>query len=391
MARPTHLSPRLMSSSADVSHTCSRTTMVKGRGARSNTSSRYEPFKREGHFDEWEIDSWNPDQEETFIKGDASEHSRIKTDVTHESPRKIINFIKSPYVPFDRSINPYRGCEHGCTYCFARPTHAYYGLSPGIDFETRLFAKPDAARLLRKEFSNPRYVPRPLAIGTNTDPYQPIEKKLRIMRSILEVLDEFQHPVSILTKSEMICRDIDFIEPMGQHRLAKAMLSITTLDPILARAMEPRASAPHRRLEAVRRLSNAGAIVGVMTAPMIPGLNDDEMESILEAAKDAGAQFAGYTIIRLPMEVSTIFREWIETTFPDKAKRVMRHIHEMNGGRDYDPQWTRATTPRSVYAKLITNRFEKAIRRLNLNRKRTPLNVNRFAIPKKPGDQMDLF
>ena len=352
---------------------------MKGRGARSNTSSRYDAFKKE------------PDEAAICEEEEAFGPRTMRTDITLERPRHIINMVDSPYVPFDRSINPYRGCEHGCTYCFARPTHAYYGLSPGLDFETRLFAKPNAAALLEKELNRPRYQPRPIAIGTNTDPYQPIEKRLRIMRAILETLDRFSHPVSILTKSSLVTRDIDLIEPMGARNLAKAMISITTLDRSLARAMEPRASAPAQRLEAVRKLADAGCIVGVMTAPMIPGLNDDEMESILEAAKDAGAQFAGFTIIRLPQEVSDIFRQWLEATYPDRAARVMRHIREMNGGRDYDPKWSRAPQPRSVFAKLIAERFDKATRRLGFGEKPRALDCSQFQRPLDSGGQLSLF
>ncbi len=372
MAQPRHLTskPQLAPSGK------------KGRGAHSNGSSRYDAFKKVALPDD-ESDHWPlPDDDHP---------QKLRTDITYEKPRTIINKVDSPYVPFDRSINPYRGCEHGCTYCFARPTHAYYGLSPGLDFETQLIAKPSAPALLERELNKPAYTPRPFAIGTNTDPYQPIEKRLRIMRGILEVLDRFGHPVSILTKSSLITRDIDLIEPMGAHGIAKAMLSITSLDASLARAMEPRASAPHRRLEAVRQLADAGAIVGVMTAPMIPGLNDDEMESILEAAKEAGAQFAGFTVIRLPLEVSTIFREWLEATYPDRAKRVMRLIRDMNGGRDYDPNWSRTAQPRSVYAKLIASRFDKAVKRLGLDQKPAPLDITRFQRPLAVDNQLALF
>jgi len=375
MANPHHLSARP-----------AKTPLTpKGRGAQSNQSSRYDQEKRV-FGDDFVDDKGALDNGDEFPSDNC-----LKTSITLETPRRIINWIDSPYVPFDRSINPYRGCEHGCTYCFARPSHAYYGLSPGLDFETKLFAKPNAAALLRKELSHKNYHVRPIAIGTNTDPYQPIEKRLRLMRQILITLAEFHHPVSILTKSSLITRDIDIIEPMGRHRLAKAMISITSLDPALARVMEPRASAPHKRFDAVRKLADAGAHIGVMTAPLIPGLNDDELETLLEKAKEAGAQFAGYTIVRLPQEVTDIFREWLEATFPHRAKRVMRHIQEMNDGKNYDPQWARSPKPRSVYAKLISDRFHKTINKLGLNENIPRLDCSLFKLPQTPHNQLSLF
>ena len=348
----------------------------RGRGARSNISGRYEKESREPIDDGWEGEE---------------DKSPLRTDVTIEVPRKIINYINSPYVGFDRSINPYRGCEHGCTYCFARPSHAYYGLSPGRDFEQKLFAKPNAAERLEKELISKTYKPRLIAIGTNTDPYQPIERQFKLMRGILKVLSDFKHPVSLLTKSAMITRDIDILDPMASAGIVKAMLSITTLDPKLSRAMEPRASAPKRRFEAVRQLSAAGIPVGVMTAPMIPGLNDSELENILEASKEAGAQFVGYTVIRLPMEVSGLFQEWLESAYPDRAARVMRHMRELNGGVIYDANWSRAKKPRSVYAKLLADRFAKAARRLSLSTEMPALNIDAFQPPPKEGGQLSLF
>ncbi len=348
----------------------------KGRGARSNTKGRYEPLGREAVDDGWDSDDDAPS---------------IATSVTAETPRTIINYLSSPFVGFDRSINPYRGCEHGCIYCFARPTHAYYGLSAGLDFETKLFAKPNAALLLERELSARNYKPRHIAIGTNTDPYQPIEKKFKLMRSILPVLAKFNHPVSILTKSAMIARDLDLLAPMAEAKVVRTMLSITTLDAKLARAMEPRASTPARRFAAVRALSQAGIPVGVMTAPMIPGLTDHELEDLLAAAKEAGAQWAGYTIIRLPLEVAGLFREWLESAFPDRAARVMRHIRDMNGGQDYDAQWSRATAPRTVFAKLIDERFRKAIERLGLNGEKPPLDPSLYRKPQDAAPQMELF
>ena len=321
----------------------------------------------------------------------ADDPAPLKTEVTLEAPRTIINYVNSPFVGFDRSINPYRGCEHGCIYCFARPTHAYYGLSAGLDFETRLFVKPNAAHLLDRELAAKSYRPRHIAIGTNTDPYQPIERKHALMRGILAVLAKYNHPVSVLTKSALIERDIDLLAPMAAAKVVKTMLSVTTLDPKLARAMEPRASTPARRLSAIRALRDAGVPVGVMTAPLIPGLNDHELEDLLEAAKEAGAQWAGYTIIRLPLEVSTLFREWLETAFPDRAARVMRHIRDMNGGRDYDPDWSRAKTPRSVIAKLVEERFGKAAKRIGISTDAPKLDPTLFRRPADATAQLSLF
>lgn len=348
----------------------------KGRGAKSNASGRYEKLSREAA-------PADPDAE--------NEPPPLRTEVTVETPRRIINYVDSPFVGFDRSINPIRGCEHGCIYCFARPTHAYYGLSAGLDFESKLFAKPNAAALLKRELSAKKYHVNHIAIGTNTDPYQPVEKRFQIMRGILAVLHEYRHPVSILTKSALIARDIDILAAMAERNLVSTMLSLTTLDARLARAMEPRAATPKRRLEAVRRLAEAGVPVGVMTAPMIPGLNDNEMESLLEAAKEAGARYAGYTILRLPLEVAPLFREWLEAAFPNRAARVMRHIREMNGGKDYDPEWSRAERPRSVYARLIAERFHKATARLGYARQFPPLDTSQFRVPQSENRQLALF
>lgn len=352
----------------------------RGRAACSNTTGRYETEKREAFDDGWDEPP-----------GDEKRRMLIKTTVQNETPRKIINYVESPFVSFDRSINPYRGCEHGCVYCFARSTHAHYGLSPGLDFETRLFAKPNAALLLRRELSARQYQPNTIAIGTNTDPYQPIERRHRIIRQILETIVAFRHPVSILTKSSLIERDIDVLSELVPFDAVKAMVSVTTLEPKLARAMEPRASAPHKRLEAVSALAKAGIPTGVMVSPMIPGLNDCELDRLLAAAKDAGAQFVGTSIIRLPMEVAPIFREWLDATQQDKASKVMRQIREMNGGRDYDPKWSRASEPRSVMAKLIRKRFKAAARRLELSTDIPALSAKAFRKPVEKGDQLSLF
>ncbi|MEL7488697.1 MAG: PA0069 family radical SAM protein, partial [Pseudomonadota bacterium] len=333
----------------------------KGRGACSNHSGRYEREKREAV-----DDGWTPDLDQPSPQ----------TNVTIESPRKIITFNKSPYVGFDRSINPYRGCEHGCIYCFARPTHAYLGLSPGLDFERELYAKPSAPTLLEKELANPKYHPRVVAMGTNTDPYQPIERKFQIMRGVLSTFWKFRHPVTILTKSGLITRDLDLLAPMAAQNLTRAMVSITTEDSALARSMEPRASAPGKRFDAIAALVDRGVPTGIMTGPMIPGLNDDEMESILERARDAGASFAAHTVIRLPLEVSPLFQEWLEAYAPNRARRIMNHIRDNNGGRDYDPHWSRGGEIKAPYAQLIAKRFAAATRRLGLDKRGVSLDLS---------------
>lgn len=337
---------------------------VKGRGTASNEAGRYE-----GRQTSIVDDGWMPD-----------EAAPLRTTVSEESARTIITRNDSPYVGFDRSINPYRGCEHGCSYCFARPTHAYLGLSPGLDFETRLFAKPNAAALLRRELSAPRYDVRPIAIGTNTDPYQPIERTHRVMREVLEILSEFGHPVSILTKSDLVLRDLDLIAPMAKRGLARVMLSITTLDGALARAMEPRAPRPDLRLEAVRVLSMAGVPTGTVHGPMIPGLSDHELERLMEAAAVRGAGYAAYTILRLPQEVAGLFEEWLETHAPDSKARVLRHLRDMNGGRTYDAAWSRAEEPRALYARLVRERFSLAYKRLGFS-EMPSLDCDQFGVP----------
>ncbi len=348
----------------------------KGRGACSNASGRYESEKREAFDDCWEA---------------GGEEGSAKTNVSIEYPKKIITFNKSPFVGFDRSINPYRGCEHGCVYCFARPTHAYLGLSPGLDFEREIWAKPSASDLLRKELSNSNYRPRVVAMGANTDPYQPVERRLRIMRGLLTIFAAFNHPVTILTKSLLVARDADILAPMAALNLTRAMISITTTDRRLARSMEPRASSPEKRFEAIERLSRAGVQTGVMTGPMIPGLNDDEMETIMERAAASGATFSAYTILRLPLEVSPIFQEWLEAYAPARAKRVMRHIREMNGGRNYDPHWSRGREIKSPYALLIAGRHASARKRFALPSQKPSLDLSRFRPPPEATPQLSLF
>jgi len=350
--------------------------LLKGRGARSNASSRYDMDKRV-HFD----DGWTNEDDTP---------PPIKTEIIRDSTRTIIARNDSPDISFDRSINPYRGCEHGCIYCFARPTHAYLGLSPGLDFETKLLVKPDAAKLLEAELRKPSYRPQVIAMGTNTDPYQPIEKDWRITRSILQVLSDFKHPVGIVTKSASIVRDIDILAPMAAEGLAKVALSVTTLDKKLARSMEPRASTPPRRLEAMRELAAAGIPVGVMTAPIIPALNDDEMESILAAAAEAGAKQAGYTLLRLPLEIKDLFREWLEAHAPDRGKHVISLIRSMRGGKDYDATWGKRMSGTGPYARMIAQRFAIATRRLGLNQTRIPLDTTKFRLPPRAGDQLAL-
>ena len=353
---------------------------ARGRGARTNETGRYERETRE---------TSNEDLDALPIDDIAPR----KTTVIIENPRKIINKVNSPYVGFDRSINPYRGCEHGCIYCFARPTHAYHGLSPGLDFETRLFAKPNAAVLLEKELCNPRYRVKPMMIGTNTDAYQPIEKDYQLMRSILTVLSDFNHPVSILTKSNLILRDTDILSPMAEKNLMRAMISITTQDRGLARAMEPRCPTPKNRFEAIARLADRGIRTGIMLGPMIPGLNDSELESIMEKAASLGASYSAYTILRLPLEVSPLFQEWLDVFVPNRAKRIMKHIRIMNGGRDYDPEWSRGGEIKTPFAALIAQRYRKAQTRFGLlPRSSNPsLDCSQFRVPSKITRQGDLF
>src|SRR5919198_287702 len=338
----------------------------RGRGAQSNASGRYEVEARVAFDDGWQsLDELPP----------------FKTTVAIDTSRKVITRNDSPDIGFDRSINPYRGCEHGCVYCFARPSHAYLGLSPGLDFETKLFAKPNAPELLERELSAPGYTPRTIAIGTNTDPYQPIEKQYQIMRRILEVLDRFGHPVGIVTKSALVLRDLDILSRMAERNLVKVALSVTTLDPQLVRTMEPRAATPPRRLETLRQLSAAGVPTTVMVAPVIPALNDDEIERILEAAKVAGVKEAGYVLLRLPLEVRDLFREWLETNFPDRARHVFKLIRDMRGGKDYDSTWGRRMTGSGPIAWMIGRRFELACEKLGFNASKNRLATEHFPPP----------
>ena len=348
----------------------------RGRGAETNVSGRYEPLAREAFDDEW---------------GSLEDLPPLRTEVQVEEARRIITRNNSPDISFDRSINPYRGCEHGCAYCFARPTHAHMGLSPGLDFETKLFAKPDAAKRLEAELAEPGYEPRTIAIGTNTDPYQPIEREWRIMRQILEVLSKANHPVGIVTKSALVARDIDILGDMAERGLAKVALSLTTLDRRLSRAMEPRAATPSKRLEAMDKLAAAGIPVTVMTAPIIPALNDMELERLLEAGREAGASEAGYVLLRLTQEVSPIFREWLAANYPDRAAHVLSVMQQMRGGKDYESAWGVRQRGRGPYAWMIGRRFEMAAQRLGLNRRRRLLRTDLFAPPVPVGGQMRLI
>ena len=348
----------------------------RGRGAGVNPSGRYEALSRHVFDDGWET---------------LEELPPFKTEVQVERPRTIITRNDSPDISFDRSINPYRGCEHGCIYCFARPTHAYMGLSPGLDFESKLFAKPDAAKLLERELAKDGYQPKTIAIGTNTDPYQPIERQWRIMREILEVLEAYDHPVGIVTKSALVTRDVDILSRMAAKGLAKVALSVTTLDRRLARTMEPRAATPPKRLEAMRTLSEAGVPVSVMVGPVIPGLNDQEIERILDSGVAAGAKEAGYVILRLPLEVSPIFKDWLLRHYPDRFRHVMSLVRSMRGGKDYDSEWGKRMRGSGPYAWQIGRRFEIAAKRLGLNTERRSLRTDLFHSPAKQGEQLVLL
>lgn len=348
----------------------------RGRGARTNRSSRYDAGKRVGFDDGWE----------TLATLEA-----FKTDVMDERAKSIIATNDSPDLSFDQSINPYRGCEHGCIYCYARPTHAYLGHSPGLDFETKIYAKVNAPELLEQELARRNYVPKTIALGAVTDPYQPAERERGISRRILEVLDRASHPVGIVTKSGGIVRDIDILARMAERDLARVAISVTTLDRHLARSMEPRAATPAKRLDAIRQLSEAGVPVTVLTAPIIPALNDSEIESILEAAHEAGAREAGFVTLRLPLELKELFREWLETDHPDRAARVISILRSMNGGRDYISEFGIRQRGTGPYAEQIGLRFRLACQRLGLNKRSLKLRTDLFTPPVPKGGQMRLF
>ena len=348
----------------------------RGRGTVSNASGRFEPLARVAFDDGWQgLEQLPP----------------FKTTVTVDSTRKIITHNDSPDISFDRSINPYRGCEHGCVYCFARPTHAYLGLSPGLDFESKLFMKPTAPELLERELSAPGYSPKTIAIGTNTDPYQPIERRYQIMRRILEVLDRAGHPVGIVTKSALVLRDLDILTRMAKRDLVKVAISVTTLDANLARVMEPRASTPPRRLGALRELVKAGVPASALVAPIIPAINDAEIERILEAIAQAGVRHAGYVLLRLPFELKDLFREWLIENFPDRYRHVINLIRETRGGKDYDSTWGKRQTGSGPIAWMIGRRFEVACERLGFNLTSVKMTTEHFRPPRPVSEQLALF
>jgi DNA repair photolyase len=349
----------------------------RGRGARSNRSGRFEALERESFDDGWDREDDEPPQ--------------IATTVQPMKSRTIIARNTSPDVSFDRSINPYRGCSHGCIYCYARPAHAYLGLSPGLDFESRLFFKPEAGQLLAAELSRKGYKPGVVHIGGDTDPYQPDEKRLGVTREVLETLQRFRHPFSIITKSALILRDLDLLGEMGRAGLARAAVSITSLDRRLARSMEPRTATPERRLEAVRRLSAAGVPTVVMFAPSIPGLNDHEMEAVLQRAAEAGAVGAGYVALRLPLEIRELFEEWLATDHPDRARRVMSLVRQMRGGAAYQAAWGTRMTGEGPVAEAMRQRFKLAKRRFGLDQPLPPLDLSQFAPPRPDSAQLQLF
>ena len=348
----------------------------RGRGAVSNRSGRFESRQHESFDDGWETDH---------------NDTQPVTELAIDSSRSVLLYNQSPDVPFDRSVNPYRGCEHGCIYCFARPTHTYLGLSAGIDFETKLFGKPDAAALLEEALRQPGYDCQPLAVGVNTDAYQPVERRQRITRDLLEVLHRYRHPLSIITKSAMVERDIDILADMARDNLVSVNISITTLEGELARKLEPRAAAPHRRLATIERLAQAGIPVSVLVAPVIPVLTDPELETILTAARDAGATSASYILLRLPNEVSELFEQWLQVNYPLKAEHVMTRVRDTRGGKNYDSRFGIRMRGSGAFALAIQQRYELARRRLGLDKRDHTLNTASFRVPPRSGDQLGLF
>ena len=348
----------------------------RGRGAVTNPPGRFEPVVRIAFDDGWDREDELPP---------------LETTVTAERARKMLTRNDSPDIGFDRSLNPYRGCEHGCVYCFARPSHAFLGLSAGLDFETKLFAKTNAAEALEREISAPGYKPKVIAVGTNTDPYQPIERRYRITRQVLEVLDRASHPCGLVTKSALVLRDLDILARMAVRGLVKVAVSVTTLDRHLARAMEPRAAASMRRLDTIRRLAEAGVPAGVLVAPVIPALNDHEVEAILEAAYAAGARECGYVLLRLPHELKDVFREWLLDRYPGRVRHVISVLRAMHDGKDYDARWNKRMTGTGPYAWALGRRFELAANRLGFNKERLKLRTDLFAPPRTGPEQLSLF
>lgn len=349
---------------------------ARGRGAKSNRTGRFESQVSEAFDDGW---------------GEEEEPAQIATTVQPMQSRTIIARNDSPDIGFESSINPYRGCSHGCIYCYARPAHTYLGHSAGLDFETKIYFKPEAGKLLERELSKPKYVPKVIHIGGDTDPYQPDERKLRVTRAVLETLSRFRHPFTIITKSNLITRDLDILGPMGRAGLARAAVSITSLDHRLSRSMEPRASTPKRRIDAVRQLTAAGVPTTVMFAPSIPSLNDHEMEAVLEAAAAAGATTAGYVAVRLPLEIKDLFEEWLAAEHPDRARRVMSLVRQMRGGAAYSSEWGKRMTGEGPVAQVMSQRFHLARTRFSLDNTLPPLDLTQFAVPPKAGDQLSLF
>lgn len=349
----------------------------KGRGATRNPAVRFERLATEAFDDGWQT------LEESF-----ADLPPLATTLTRDAARSAIAWNNSPDIGFDRAVNPYRGCEHGCIYCYARPSHAYLGLSPGLDFETRLLFKPEVAALLEKELRRPGYVPRPLALGSNTDPYQPVERQLKLTRGVLEVLERFGHPVTIVTKSAGVLRDLDILERLAARNLVRVCLSVTTLDPALARILEPRAAAPGRRLEAIRQLTAVGVPTAVLAAPMIPAVNDMELERILERSAASGATRAAYTLLRLPLEIAGLFEDWLREHMPDRAERVLALVRQTRGGRVYDSDFAQRMSGSGPYAEMLANRFRVAARRLGLTARgeaRGALDCGQFSPPPGPG------
>jgi DNA repair photolyase len=348
---------------------------IKGRAAQTNHVGRFERFTRSGVDDGWAQD------EDLLV---------LRTQVQVESPRTVISYNKSPDLPFDRSINPYRGCEHGCIYCFARPSHAYLGMSAGLDFESRLIARPNAPEVLQRELAHKNYRVATLAIGTNTDPYQPIEREYGIARRLLEVLSNANHPVAIVTKGTLIERDIDILSDMARRGLVRVGVSVTTLDAKLSRLMEPRVPSPARRLHIINRLARAGVPVRVMASPIVPALTDPELESILAAGKKAGARHASWIMLRLPREVSPLFQDWLAQHYPDRADRIMARLREMHSGKDYDAEWGKRMRGTGPYAEMISQRFKVAIKRNGLKTAAPPLRTDLFRAPILMGAQLAL-
>ncbi|MGN6281186.1 PA0069 family radical SAM protein [Frateuria sp.] len=353
---------------------------IKGRGAASNPEGRFESLRHHAEDDGWQS---------LLLDADAP---RPRTEVTEERARSVISRNDSPDIAFEQAINPYRGCEHGCIYCYARPSHSYLNLSPGLDFETRLRAKGNLAEVLRAELGKRGYVPTPINIGSNTDPYQPVEKRWRLTRAALELLAECHHPCTIVTKNALIERDLDLLAGMARERLVQVFISVNSLDNHLAAKLEPRASAPHRRIQAIEALAGADVPVGVLVAPIIPALNDRDMEAVLERAHAAGARCAGYTVVRLPYELKALFREWLALHAPQRAAHVMSLIQQMNGGRDYDSDFRTRMRGQGVFAQLLRRRFEVACRKHGFGRARElELDTSRFVPPRKASPQGVLF